>query len=130
MIPCETIGQIAVWKNAELQSYCCTFVRRGLNMLAIGIPYFGSDDMPEGYQPISHAVPGCAISILRSAHVISDYFGNHPQQGIYNGRRTSKRKLANGRKVNLFQITSRVLAEEFLIRNRVPIEPIQMEMAI
>jgi hypothetical protein len=124
----EAISQTSIWKNPEVQSYCCAFVKTGLNLLAGGISYFGSDDIPEDNQPISHAIPGCAISMLRTAHIIEDFYGDIPDKKIYHGRRSSGRKLANGRKVNLFRLVSRGIAEEFLSRNKVLFEQQQMEL--
>jgi hypothetical protein len=68
--------------------------------------------------------------MLRSAHIISDYFGNHPESGVNHGRRKSRRESANGRKICLYQLTGRGLAEAFLKRNGTVREPIQREMAI
>ena len=127
-ISAEAVQQVTAWKNVALQSYCVQLVKVGLDLLNRGIPYFGSDDVPEAFQPDSHAIPGCAISVLRAGHVIGDYFGTHPDDRIFNGRRMSKRALANGRKVALFQLTNRGMAEEFLNRNDIPYEPTQMEL--
>ena len=127
-ISAEAVQQVTAWKNVELQLYCMQLVRVGLFLLSHGVPYFGSDDVTEEHQPAGHAIPGCAISVLRAAHVISDYFGNHPEDRIFNGRRMSKRPLANGRKVALFQLTNRGMAEEFLRRNQIPFEPQQLEL--
>ena len=130
MIPTDTICKIATWKHPELQAYACALIETGLDLLQDGISYFGSDDVPESQQPASHAIPGCAASILRQAGVIADFYGTIPAEKIYNGRRKSRRELANGRKINLFQLTSIGIAEEFLRRNKVEFEPIQMRMAI
>jgi hypothetical protein len=130
MIPTEAICKIVIWKHPELRSYCYVLVETGIALLQDGISYFGSDDVPESQQPISHAVPGCAVSILRHAGIITDFFGTIPDENIYHGRRKSKRELANGRKINLFQISSIGIAESFLIRNKIEFEPIQMKMAI
>lgn len=128
-LPCEVIPRIAVHKNAELQRYCFIFVKTGLDLLRDGVSYFGSDDVPENEQPASHAVPGSAISALRIAHVIEDFYGDIPNEGIYHGRRKSKRVSANGRKINLFSISSVGLAERYLEKNRVEFEPLQIGMS-
>jgi hypothetical protein len=129
-IPSTTIYLVAVWKNEELQRYCVALVTAAVNLLDIGTCYFGSDDILDKDQPTSHAIPGSAISTLRAAHVIEDFFGSVREEKITNGRRMSKRKAANGRKVNLFSLTSRAMAIEFLLRNGVKMEPVQMELGL
>ena len=124
----DTIAPVAVWKNAELQAYCIAFVKAGLDLLQDGISYFGSDNVSESEQPNSHSIPGCAISLLRTAGVITDFFGTIRSEKITNGRRKSMRDLANGRKVNLFQLTSIGMAEQFLKRNAIHFESIQMRL--
>jgi len=128
MIPSPVISQVAVWKNHALQDYCCAMVEVGLNLLYSGVPYFGSDDVPESKQPESHAIPGTAASMLRHAGILTDFFGSIPEENIWQGRRKSKRKLANGRKINLFQLTSVSMAESYLNRNKISVEPAQVSL--
>lgn len=129
-IPSDTIHQISVWKNEELQRYCVALVLTAVNLFDTETYYFGSDDVHDEDQPVSHAIPGSAISTLRAAHVIEDFFGNIHEEKIANGRRMSKRRAANGRKVNLFRLTSRTMAVEFLSRNGIKTEPVQMELSL
>jgi len=129
-IPSETIHQVSVWKNEELQKYCVAMITAAVNLYDMGTCYFGSDDVHDEDQPASHAIPGSAISTLRAAHVIEDFFGNVQEEKIANGRRMSKRKAAGGRKINLFRLTSRNMAVEFLSRNGVKTEPVQMQLSL
>ena len=127
-IPTKVICQHAVWKNAETQAYCVAFVRKGLELLQKGIPFFGSDDIFSGDKPKSPAIAGSSISVLRKANIIKDYFGTHAELNVFSGRRTSKSRAANGRQVNLFQIVNVGIAESFLRRNAVDFEPQQVSL--
>lgn len=129
-IPLPALCQVSIWKNEPLQRYCCAFIQAGLNAAYYDTPYFGSDDVPETDQPIDHAIPGSAIAMLRQAHVITDFFGDIPADGIIRGRRKSKQESANGRKINLYQLTSISVATTYLVRNHVSAEPCQMELAL
>jgi hypothetical protein len=124
----ETLCQIATWKNAELQHYCTAFVTVAVNLLDSGTSYVGSDDVPDQDQPESHAIPGSALTMLRAANVITDFWGSVPAENIHGGRRKSKRTAANGRKIGLYTLTSRGMAVEWLKRNGVQTEPYQLEM--
>ena len=124
-IPDAVISQHCVWKNHEIRGYAVAFVKTGLRLSRIGISFFGSDDVFSGDQPENGAIPGSAISMLRKAGLIKDFFGSNPELHIFGGRRMSKRKPANGRKINLYQIISVSLAEKFLERNQSEDEPQQ-----
>lgn len=127
-IPFETAAQIVIWKNPAVQAYSVAFVKAGLDYLGIGIHYFGSDSVAEVHQPECHAVPGAAISLLLGAGVIKGFYDTIPDDKIYGGRRTSRRPLANGRKINLFSLASRAIAELFLKRNNIYIQEEQVEL--
>ena len=103
-----------------------------VNLLDQGIYYVGSDDVDEDAQPESHSIPGAAIATLRAAHVIEDYFGTVQDKKVFNGRRMSKRGKANGRKISLYQLSSRSIAVAFLGRNGISMasEPIQLQLEL
>ncbi|MDD5485966.1 MAG: hypothetical protein PHW65_00165 [Dehalococcoidales bacterium] len=118
------------WKSRELLDAACRLVQAGLDQLARGCPYFGPDDIPESFTAGGQGITGSATHILRASGIIADYYGHHPDEGIVHGRRRSKRASANGRKVALYSIVGRGLADAFLARNGAAREPIQKELAI
>lgn len=109
--------QMQVWKHRELMRAQVEIVQAGLRVLDGGADYFGPDDLAPDITFDGQGLVGSAIHALRSAHVIADYWGSHPDDGVHHGRRRSKRESANGRKVSLYQITSRSAAIEFLARH-------------
>jgi len=119
-----------VWKSRELLAVACQLVEAGLRCLNAGIPYFGPDDVPESFTADGQGLTGSAVHMLRAAHIITDYYGHHPEDGVMHGRRRSKRESANGRKICLYQLTGRGLAEAFLERHGRMVAGMQRELAI
>lgn len=112
--------QMALWKSEQIREYAKAFLQAGLDK-----PYVGSDDVAIDTQ--GAGIAGSAVTMLRSAHIISDYYGHHPGEGIVHGRRKSKRESANGRKVALY-VVNRPWAEEWLVRNGVSLVRRQIDM--
>lgn len=127
----ETAREIeTVWKSRELLDVACQLVEAGLRCLDQGVPYWGPDDVPESFTAGGQGLTGSAVHALRSAHIISDYYNSYPEDGVMHGRRRSKRESANGRKICLYQIAGRGLAEAFLARHGWAREPIQRELVL
>ena len=103
----EYIEQHATWKGGELTQAQVALVRAALSALDAGRDYFGPDDVPENVSFGSTGIIGSAVHALRSATLIRDFWGSVPDAGVHHGRRKSKRESANGRKVSLYQLTSR-----------------------
>lgn len=122
--------QMQVWKHRELMRAQVEIVQAGLRVLDGGTDYFGPDDLAPDITFDGQGLVGSAIHALRSAHVIADYWGSHPDEGVHHGRRRSKRESANGRKVSLYQLTSRAAAREFLARHGHIIEEKQRMLRI
>ena len=118
------------WKNAEMQRAAVALVQAGLAELATGRDYFGPDDVPPDITFDGQGIVGSAVHMLRSANVIRDCWLHRPEDGIVHGRRASKRESANGRKVCLYELTGRALAEAYLARNGLPQAPLQTGMAL
>lgn len=125
MIPIEAVSQVTLWKNESLRKYAVAFIKTGLDLLSIEMPFFGSDDLPENVHEGNIAIPGIAVMMLEKAGIIIPYYGTNNSLEIFGGRRKSKIKASHGRKVNIYQIRSQGLAQEFLRRNMVDVEPIQ-----
>lgn len=128
--PDPAISIQAAWKSRELLAVACELVEAGLRCLDQGVPYFGPDDIPENFTADGQGLTGSATKMLLSAKIIDAYYGTHLEANIFHGRRKSKRDTANGRKIFLYQIVGRGLAEAFLKRNGAAREPIQRELAI
>ena len=126
--------QAQAFKHAELVRYACAFVAAGLALMDRGTGYVGSDDVGEEYQagPDGPGIAGSAVTMLRNAGVIEDYWGNDAEAvpPVRGGRRRSKRESANGRRVPVYGLSSRSLAETFLRRNGWPVSERQGRLAL
>lgn len=118
------------WKSRELLAVACKLVEAGLRCLDSGCNYFGPDDVPESFTAEGQGLTGSCVHMLRASGIIADYYGHHPEDGVMHGRRRSKRESANGRKICLYTLTSRGIAEVFLKRNGAAVEILQQELAI
>lgn len=114
------IEKEVAWKGDELQRACVALVEAGLAEYAAGRDYFGPDNIPEEISFDGVGIVGSAVHMLREAHVLYSCMMHRPDMGIEHGRRKSLRPSANGRKVNLYSLTNRSLAESFLARQGKP----------
>ena len=117
------------WKTQALLAVACELVQAGLRCYDAGTAFFGPDDIPDQFVADGQGLTGSAVHMLRAANVIADYYGHHPEAGVVHGRRRSKRESANGRKVCLYSLVGRGLAESFLARHGRNVKR-QMELAI
>ena len=108
----------------------CELVDAGLRRLDEGCQYFGPDDIPEGFTAGGQGLTGSAVHMLRSAGVLADYFGTDAEAGVFHGRRRSRRESANGRKVCMYSLTGRALADAFLRRHGNNVVSRQLELAL
>ncbi len=125
----QAIERECVWKSDEIRGAACALVKAGLDELNSGRDFFGPDCVPDELT-YSQGIMGSVVHMLREAHVIEDCFDHRPDVGIVHGRRASRRPSANGRKVCLYRLTSRSMAEAFLRRHGAGYEQTQTEMAI
>lgn len=127
--------QQQAWKHEQVKRYAVGFVKTGIQLGYHGVPFVGSDDVPEEFLPDgveSPGIAGSAIVMLTHATIIEPYrgtdgFRNPP---IISGRRRSTRSSANGRKVNVYKIVNRGLAEAFLRANGAAVEARQRELVM
>lgn len=126
--------QQQAWKHQQITRYAVAFVKRGMELGRSGIPFVGSDDVPEDALPggESPGIAGSAIVMLTNATIIEPYRGhdNYRNPPIIGGRRRSQRPSANGRKVNVYKIVNHGLAEAFLKKNGAAVESRQREMVL
>lgn len=127
--------QQQAWKHAQIKRYAVAFVKRGIELGNEGMPFVGSDDVPEDAIPggDSPGIAGSAIVMLTHAGVIEQWNGSIHLFGripIVAGRRRSSRPSANGRKVNVYKIINRGLAEAFLKANGAAVEKRQRELVL
>ena len=123
--------QMWTWKTRETKRAQCEIVKAGLRELNAGRDYFGPDNIPDDITFSGNGIVGSAVSGLISANII--YEVRHLwkfDEGINHGRRRSLRKAANGRKLQLYALVSRGVAESFLRRNKAAYEDIQREMKL
>lgn len=108
----EPMCQQVAWKCGAVIAFAVHLVRVGLDT-----PHFGTDDVPDHLQPDGSGIAGSTVEMLRNAHVIRNWYGSDAEQGVVAGRRRSRRKEANGRKVDVYELCSRGAAVEFLRRH-------------
>jgi len=113
------------WKSEAMRDAAVALVRAGIAQQDRGEPCFGPDDVPDSYEYGGQGICGSVIHVLRTAHIIEDYFG----PAYPHGRRKSRRATANGRKVCLYRLTNRGIAEALMRRYGV-VETRQMELAV
>jgi hypothetical protein len=123
-------ARMETWKHDAMEAARVALVKAGLAEYAAGRPYFGSDNVPETESFGGQGIIGSVVNSLRTAGVICDYYGDHPEQGIRHGRRNSIRPASNARKVNLYQFPNRAMAVEFLARRGIRVEVGQRELSL
>lgn len=109
-------AQVTTWKHRILLRYQFGLVRAAVELALNGEPA-GSDDVPDEFVPGGAAnagIAGSAVTALREAHMLADCWETIPRLGIVGGRRKSKRKTANGRKVQVYRLCSVEGAERWL----------------
>jgi len=112
-VPSDAIMCEWVHKPGAMRIYAEGFLRAGLRLHDAGVPAFGSDDVPDEYQPgpQSSGIAGSVVAALRSASVIEDNYIAFPLYDIRpGGRRKSRRATANGRTVPTYRLRSRAAA--------------------
>lgn len=120
--------QMQAFKGAEIRRCGVSLVVRAFQLLDEGVGHFGPDDLPDLLTFEGQGIVGSTVAMLRSAHIIEDWFGSNPDEGLFHGRRRSKRESANGRKVCTYRLLSRAVAETYLRQNDQPVKPQQGEL--
>ncbi len=120
----EAIACQVVWKTDAMKRYAVAFVSAALGLARAGDAEVASDDVPESAEPEHPGIAGNVCHMLRRAHVIAPVMVAAGQIK----RRKSGRESRNAAWINVYQLTSCGMAEEFLRRNKVEPLPRQMEL--
>lgn len=123
----QSKSQQWIWKSPQMQSYAVAFVGAGMSLLNKATLVFASDDVPESSTPISSGIAGAVISSLSHAGIIEPV--GVTMEGVwYPLRRASIRQSRHHAYVNVYRLSSRSVAEEFLRRHGVAAGHIQKEL--
>jgi hypothetical protein len=124
-------SQMHSWKTSQVTLAAKELLMAGVDLYDKGVIYFAPDDVPPCVSFEGNGIMGCAVHMLLDSTVIVENFDTYPELGIYHGRRHSKRASAHGRKVSLYSLVSRPIAQEWLKRHGVNVESKrQMELGV
>lgn len=122
----EAIAQQTIWKSIEMQRFAVTLVEKAL---AKG-GHFTTDLVPEYARGDGHGIAGSVVELLKNAKVITPV-GMLDSGGQWYALRTkSTRPDRKSAWLNVYQLTSHNLAQEFLRRHGLPREPKQIDFAL
>lgn len=115
--PLETAVAVQIcWKAGPVLRAAVELVKAGLSELDKGRAHFGCDNVPESYQYEGQGICGVATRMLLQAKIIVPSQYHNLAEHVFAGRRTSTRDSAHGRRVDLYELTGRGLAEAFVKR--------------
>lgn len=127
----EAIAQQTIWKNFEMQQFAVTLIEKAL---AKG-GHFTTDIVPDSLRSATNGHPGTgiagsAVELLKNAKVIQPV-GMLDSGGQWYALRTkSTRPDRKSAWLNVYQLTSHAIAQEFLRRHGLPPAPKQVEFAL
>jgi hypothetical protein len=115
--PLETaVAAQVLWKPGPILRAAVELVKAGLSELDKGHSFFGCDNVPEAYAYEGQGICGVATRMLIQSNLIRPSQYHNPEQGVFNGRRKSLRKQGHARRVDLYELASKGLAEAFVVR--------------
>ena len=117
-----------LWKAGPVLRAAVELVKAGLAGLDKGVYFFGADDVPESYAYEGKGICGTAMRLLIKGGMVKPSSVHDPDKEIWFGRRTSIRASANGRRVDLYELVNRGLAEAFVMRYDTSYKAKQLEM--
>ena len=130
--PAPAVDQQDIWKDAQMRAFACALVSHALARLNAGNIHFTTDCVPNSERivdgvHIGNGVPGSVVTKLKNAHVIRAV-GVVVAGKFYADSEKSHRDAAKTRPVDIYELCSRSIAEEFLRRNRVNFATKQLEL--
>lgn len=126
----EYRSQQQAWIPGQIRDAAAALITAAFCELAAGRDYFGPDNIPESVTFDGRGSVGSATRMLIDAHIITATRVNLPDSGIHYGRRKSKRAAANGRRVDLYTLCSRGIAEAWMRRNGLVVAEAQGELKL
>lgn len=121
--PVNAVSQQVVWKNDEILNFAISLVRHALELSRTGTHKFTTDIVPDAERSMvatggspGHGIAGSVATMLKNASIIAPV-GIFQNERYYAERAKSTRPESKGRWLNLYCLTSRALAEEFISRN-------------
>jgi hypothetical protein len=122
----QAIAQQTIWKSVEMQRFATALVEKAL---AKG-GHFTTDIVPDDVRGEGSGIAGSVVELLKNAKVIQPV-GMLDSGGQWYARRTkSTRPDRKSAWLNVYQLTSHALAQEFLRRHGFPPEPKQDEFTL
>ena len=103
-----------LWKPGPVLRAAVELVKAGLSELDKGRAHFGCDNIPEAYVYEGQGICGVATRLLIHSNLIAPSQYHNPDAGVFHGRRKSLRGSAHARRVDLYELASRGLAEAFV----------------
>jgi hypothetical protein len=120
----QAIHAEIVWKNPEVQAFAVALVKHALTQAG----NWTTDIVPDAERGTGTGIAGTCIELLKNANLVKPI--GVVQGGVfYAHRMKSTREGRNSAWLNVYALTSRALAEEFLRRNGKMILQAQLELA-
>lgn len=116
------------WKSPVLDAYVTALLRAALRLLDRGTVYFNNDDVAEADQPNDGTTVGAAFKLLMLETVVEPWRGTVSEREIYGGMRRSGRKCNNGHRNQLYTLTNRGIAHEWLRRHGQGVGETQLDL--
>jgi hypothetical protein len=133
--PQKAVDQQDIWKDAQMRHFACALIEHALARLNAGNLTFTTDCVPDSERivngvHIGNGVPGSVLTKLQNANIVRPKGICDVTGKFYQDRMKSMREDAKTRYVNVYELCSRAVAEEFLRRNKIKAASPQLEMAI
>lgn len=132
--PAAAVDRQDIWKDAEMRHFAVALICHALRRLNANENTFTTDVVGDSERFVNGrrlgpGVPGSVLTKLQNAHVVRPV-GIFSDGVFYQHRAKSTREDAKTRFVNVYELTSREAAQEFLRRNQTAVEQPQMELTM
>jgi hypothetical protein len=104
------------WKQRVMEQYAEALLLTAVQHLDKDVVFFNNDDVPDVDQPGDKTTVGAVIRQFLTVHLIEPWYGSLAEFEIHGGMRRSSRPECHGHRNQLYTLTSRALAEEWLRR--------------
>ncbi|MDE2021175.1 MAG: hypothetical protein KGJ13_12640 [Patescibacteria group bacterium] len=129
--PQQAVDQQDIWKDKEMRAFAIALISHALARLNAGEQNFTTDCVPENERivdghPVGPGIAGSVLTKLQHANLVRP-IGVVSYGIFYQRREKSSRPSAKTRYLNVYQLTSRASAMEFLHRHCVEVSPGQLD---